>query len=86
MQIRTALTAGAAAASIIAASEYRLAHLPRLHAHSFRLDFDETTLNEHIRFRGVDEDNADPAMLTLHLPSVAAAGLDDTCTQIYCDF
>ena len=50
--------------------------LPRQYAHSFRLEL-QTALIEPIRFRGVDKDNADPAMLTLHLPSVAAAGLDD---------
>ena len=50
--------------------------LPRQYAHSFRLEL-QTALIEPIRFRGVDKNNADPAMLTLHLPSVAAAGLDD---------
>jgi len=50
--------------------------LPRQHVHSFRLLL-QSVLNEQIRFRGVDKDDDDATVLTLHLPPAAAAVLDD---------
>eukprot|EP00566_Odontella_aurita_P012972 CAMPEP_0113528980 /NCGR_PEP_ID=MMETSP0015_2-20120614/2141_1 /TAXON_ID=2838 /ORGANISM="Odontella" /LENGTH=460 /DNA_ID=CAMNT_0000427563 /DNA_START=129 /DNA_END=1511 /DNA_ORIENTATION=+ /assembly_acc=CAM_ASM_000160 len=48
--------------------------LRRQHAHSFQKILQDE-LKQRVRWRGVDKD--DPEVLTLHLPAVAAASLDD---------